>query len=136
KLHREDTSSASPMRRLLASAWFPFLMCLVLAGVTVAAVALLHPENNDLDVRYMMPLQIASWSAGPVFALLSFIVICVLNLIRRIVRARKVGWLHPIIVLLGISPWLIISWRLLDEPRWTKLATVVLDFFARPLLWG
>ncbi|NOS67255.1 MAG: hypothetical protein HOO67_02725 [Candidatus Peribacteraceae bacterium] len=125
------------MKRFLSSAWFPLLMCLVLAGVTVAAYAVLKPTGADINnSQLVMALQIAGWAIGPVAGLLSFIVICILNLIRRIIRMRKVGWMHPVTILLGIGFWLVVSWVLLDEPRYTDFAAGILDFVARPLLWG
>ncbi len=33
-------------------------------------------------------------------------------------------------------PWLVFSWVLLDEPRYTGFAIAVMDFVARPMLWG
>jgi hypothetical protein len=125
------------MRRFLASAWFPFLMCLVLAGVAALAYAVLQPSGEAIgnsDVENITKL--AAWGIGPVFGLLSLLVIGVLNVIRRVVRLRKVSWLHPLVVLLGIAPWVVFSWVLLDEPPYTPIANAVKDFAARELLWG
>ena len=125
------------MRRFLSSAWFPLLMCLVLAGVTAAAFALLRPTGADVNNdQIVKAFQIAGWAVGPVIGLLSFIVICIVNLIRRIMRLRKVTLLHPVIVLIGIGPWLVFSWVMLDEPRYTPFARAAIDFVGRPMLWG
>ncbi len=125
------------MRRFLSSAWFALLMCLVLAGVTVAAYAVLQPTGEDVgNSQVVTAFQIAGWAAGPVIGLLSFIVICILNLIRRIVRLRKKGLLHPVTVLIGIVPWLVFSWVVMDEPRFTPFARAAIDFVGRPMLWG
>lgn len=124
------------MKRFLASAWFPFLTCLLMAGVTTAAFVLLKPSTTGIGSEFLLPLTIGSWAQGAVIGLLSFVVICILNLIRRIVRLRRSAVLHPLVTLAGIVPWVIFSWRILDEPRWTPFAGVVLDFFARPMLWG
>ena len=80
--------------------------------------------------------KIAGWAAGPVIGLLSFFLICMLNLLRRMVRLRKIPFLHPVIVLLGIGPWLVFSWILMDEPRFTPFARAAIDFVGRPMLWG
>lgn len=126
-----------PMKRFLSTAWFPFLMCLVLMGVTVAAYAGLHPTGEGINNnQIIMAFGIAGWAAGPVIGFLSFVVICLLNLIRRIVRLRKTPLLHPITILIGIVPWLVFSWVILDEPRYTDFAEAAIDFVARPMLWG
>ena len=116
--------------------WFAFLMCLVMTGVAAAAFAVFHPPFSELNSDVAMAVQIGGWATGPVMGLLSLILIMILNLIRRIVRMRKIAWLHPVVVLIGTVPWLILSWMLLDEPRYTELAAVILDFIARPMLWG
>ena len=125
------------MRRFLASGWFPLLMCLVLAGVTVAAFTLLHPTGEDVSNSDIVnAFRIAGWVAGPVVGLLSLVLIGTLNLLRRIVRLRKTPILHPVVVLLGILPWFVFSWALLDEPRFTGFAIAAMEFVARPMLWG
>ncbi len=124
------------MRRFLSSLWFPFLMCLVMAGVGAASFALLHPGTDNLESGLVPMVQAAGWATGAVFGLLTFILIGILNLIRRILKLRKIEWLHPVAVLLGILPSLILSWVLLDEPRYTPVAGFVMDFGARPLLWA
>ncbi len=125
------------MRRFPASAWFPFLTCLVLAGVAAAAFAVLKPDGTGIDNSQLLAaMKIAGWAAGPVAGILSFILICILNLIRRIIRMRDVSWMHPVVILLGIGFWLVLSWVLLDEPRYTQFAVGIMDYVARPLLWG
>ncbi|MBI5155739.1 hypothetical protein HZA45_00540 [Candidatus Peregrinibacteria bacterium] len=123
------------MRRFPASLWFAFLICLVLAGVTAAAFAMLKPVAERTG-DFTLVLQYAPYALGPLAGLLSFIAICILNGIRRLFRLRMIPYLHPVIVLAGIVPWLIFSWVLLDDPRYTPVAGVIMDFFARPLLWG
>jgi|GEM_PF-3400719 len=125
------------MRRFLASAWFPFLAAVVLAGVSVAAYAVLQPTGEDIgnsDIQKYA--KIGGWAVGPLFGLLSLLIASILNLIRRIVRIRKVSLLHPVVVLLSVGTWLVFSWQLTDEPRFTPIARAVIDFLARPLLWG
>jgi hypothetical protein len=111
-------------------------MALVLAGVSCSAFAMLKPgagvSNSEL-VKYM---TIAGWAIGPVAALLSFVGICLLNLLRRMFKLRRVNMLHPVILLIGFVPWVVFSWILLDEPRYTEFAVGVMEFVARPLLWG
>ncbi len=125
------------MRRFLASAWFPFSMCLVFAGVSVAAYVGLDPTGDDIGNGQILKIAgIAAWGIGPVAALLSWLGIAILNLVRRIIRIRRVGLLHPVVVLIGIGPWLVFSWILTGEPRYTPVARAVIDFAARELLWG
>ena len=120
-----------------ASLTFGFLMCLVLGGVAAGAFAVLKPDGTGIDnSQLLMGMKIAGWAIGPVAALLSFIAICILNLLRRMIHMRNVAWGHPVVILIGTGFWLIVSWRLLDEPRYTQLAVGVMDFIARPLLWG
>lgn len=125
------------MRRFLASAWFPLLTAVLLGGVTCAALAALRPDaaliGNEQIARVV---RIAAWGIGPAAALLSLILAGVLNLLRRIVRLRRVAVLHPVVALLSVAPWLALSWQLTDEPRYTAIARAVIDFAARPLLWG
>lgn len=124
-------------KSFLASAWFPFLMCLVMGGVTAAAFAGLQPTGEGIsNSQIVSAFGMGSWAAGPLMFFVSFIGICILNLIRRIVRLRYVAILHPIVILIGIVPWLILSWVVLDEPRYTGFAIAVMDFVARPMLWG
>jgi hypothetical protein len=125
------------MRRFLASAWFPFLLCIVLGGMTVAAYAILKPTGEDVgNSQVVAAFKIAGWAAGPVIALLSLILIFVLNGLRRLLRIRKVSLLHPVIAILGIAPWLIFAWTVTGEPRFTPFARAAIDFVARPMLWG
>lgn len=125
------------MRKFLASFWFPFLICLVMGGVTALAMHLLKPAGAEIDnYQLKTAMQIAGWAIGPVIALLSIIDIGILNLIRRIVRLRKVAILHPIVILICIVPWFIFAWILGDEPLYTDFARGVIEFVARPMLWG
>ncbi len=125
------------MRRFLASTWFPLFVCIVLAGVTAAAYAMLKPTGDDIGNSQIQQIAlIAGWAVGPIAGLLSYILIGILNTLRRLFRLRRNAMLHPIVVLLGISPWLILGWQLTDEPRYTPIARAVIDFAAREMLWG
>ena len=125
------------MRRFLASAWFPLLTALLLAAVPAAAVALLQPTGDDVgNFELVKWMKIAGWAAGPVMGLLSLILMMILNGIRRIVRLRRVALIHPLVVLCGTVPWLVFGWVLLDEPPFTAFARAMLEFIARPMLWG
>ena len=136
-LAKSQYDLASSMRRFLASAWFPFLICIVIAGVTVGAYAGLKPAGADVDNEEILKIaRITGWAIGPAAGLLSLLLIGIMNVIRRVVRARRIGLLHPIVVLLGIAPWLALSWMLTDEPRFTPIARAAIDFVGRPLLWG
>ncbi len=121
----------------LSSIWFPLLVCLALAGGATGAFALLSPEGADVtNSQLKVAGVVGGWAVGPVTGILSFVAICIVNLIRRIVRLRRVRWLDPVVVLAGIAPWFVFAWILLDEPRYTQFAIAVLDFVARPMLWG
>lgn len=125
------------MRRFLASAGFPFLLCLVLAGASCAAYALQHPTGEDIgNGQILEAMRIAGWAVGPLVAVLSLIAILLLNGIRRMVKLRRVGLLHPVVPLLVFIPWLIFAWQLAGEPPFTPIARGVVAFVARPLLWG
>lgn len=125
------------MRRFLASAWFPVLICFVFAAITTAAYAGLQPSGDDIGNSEIQRIaRIAAWGIGPLAGILSMFLAAILNLIRRIVHLRKVPFLHPLVVLLSVGPWLVFSWILTDEPRYTPIARAVIDFTARELLWG
>jgi hypothetical protein len=125
------------MRRFLASAWYPLLTALVFGGVMTAAFAILKPTNEAIyDENLLKYLQIGGWAAGGVIALLSFLLAGILNLIRRLFRCRRVNLFHPIVVLASIAPWTVMSWQVTGEPRYTKVAEIAIDFYARPMLWG
>ena len=125
------------MRRFLGSAWFALLVSLVLAGVTLAAYAVLKPTGEDVgNSQIVQAFTYAGWAAGPVIALLSFLLIAIVNLLRRMFRLRKIALLHPVTVLVGILPWFIFAWIVTDEPPFTPFARAAIEFVARPMLWG
>lgn len=125
------------MRRFLASTWFPFLVCLVLAGMTAAAYVLLQPTGDDIGNSQIQRIAlIAGWVVGPVAGLLSYVLVGILNTLRRLFRLRRNAILHPIVVLVSITPWLLFGWQVTGEPRYTPIARAVIDFAARELLWG
>lgn len=126
-----------PMRRFLASFWFPFLTCMVMGGGTALAFFLLEPSSAEVSNSELLnAMTIAGWASGPVIALVSLIVMIILNLIRRAFKIRRVSKLHPVVVLIGTVPWVVFSWVLLDEPPYTQFAIGVMEFVARPMLWG
>ncbi len=125
------------MRRFLASAWYPFVTCLVLAAASVGAFVMLAPSGDAVGNGEILKVAgIAAWGIGPVAGLFTFLKICVLNLLRRIVRIRKVKWLHPVVVLIGTVSTGVFAWILAGEPPYTPIARAVVEFGARPLLWG
>jgi hypothetical protein len=90
--------------------------------------------ENDQIVRIF---KIAGWAVGGIIALLSLILIFVLNGIRRLCKIRRVTVLHPVIVLLGTLPWLWFGVQLVAfEPRHTPFARAAIDFVGAPMLWG
>ena len=125
------------MRRFVASAWYPFVTCLVMAGAAAAAYALLKPDpaiiNQSEIEKYAV---IGGWVVGPVIGLLSWLLAAILNLIRRIVRLRKVAIFHPIVVLVSVGVWVIVGWQLAGENPYTPIARAIIEFAARPMLWG
>jgi hypothetical protein len=130
------------MRRFLASAWFPVIASLALLVGTLGGALWLPPFPGNqaaaaLGDQGAALIQAGAWALGPVVALISFVTMSVLNGVRRLARVRRVGILHPLVILAGIAPWLTLGWQLvLEEPRYTSLAVVVIDVFARPLLLG
>jgi hypothetical protein len=129
------------MRRFLASGWFPLLACLALLCGTLGGAFWLPPLAGNQAAAALGEqgalIQAGAWALGPLAALISFVAMAVLNGVRRLARVRGVRVLHPIVILAGLAPWLILGWQLvLDEPRYTPLAVVVIDVFARPLLLG
>lgn len=125
------------MRRFLASGWFPIVTALLLAAATAGAYAWMKPTGADIgNAEIIKYAAIAGWAVGPVIGLLTLIVAGILNLLRRIVRLRRVGVLHPVVVLIPVGFWLVLSWELAGEPRFTPIAKAVIDFAARPLIVG
>jgi hypothetical protein len=125
------------MKKFLGSFWFTLLMCLVMGGVTALAVVMLKPTGAEIDnYQLKMAMQIAAWAAGPVMFVVSLILIGILNLIRRIVRLRRVPLLHPIIIIIGLGVWFVFAWVITDEPLYTDFARGAIEFVARPMLWG
>lgn len=125
------------MRRFLGSAWYPFLVCLALAAATTAAFAMLAPTGEDIGNSEILRVAgISAWGIGSVAGLLTFLKIGILNLLRRIVRLRKVKWLHPVVVLIGTVSTGTFAWILAGEPLYTPIARAVVEYGARPLLWG
>jgi hypothetical protein len=126
------------MRRFLASAWYPFLIALVLAGAAVAAHALLPVlDSGTTNDQLLKAFAIAGWVSGPVMGVVSFLLMMILNGIRRAIRLRGIGIGHPIVVLLGICPWCVWGCQLLfAEPRYTPFARLVIDVVGRPMFVG
>jgi hypothetical protein len=129
--------SKRPMRRFLASAWYPLLICLVLAGATAGAFALLAPTDDAVgNAEIAKWARIAGWAVGPFAAIDSLIGIFLLNGIRRLLRIRWIAILHPVVILLVVGSWLVFAWILAGEPPFTPIGRAVVPFVARPLLWG
>ncbi len=126
------------MRRFLSSAGFPFCTALVFALGCVVVFAVLKPTGADVgNQEILRAFRIAGWAAGPVAALLAWIIMLFLNLARRIVRLRAVALLHPAVVLLGLAPWVAFGFQLTyTEPRYTEFGRAAIDFVGVPLWWG
>lgn len=125
------------MRRFLASGWFPIVTAIVLAAATTGAYAWMKPLGADIGNSEIQQYATwGGWAIGSVAALLSLIVAGILNLVRRIVRVRRVNLLHPVVGLIAFGPWLIFSWVIAGEPRYTPAARAIIDFGARPLILG
>jgi hypothetical protein len=125
------------MRRFLASAWFPLLAALILAGGSAGAYVLLAPAGENVgNTQVAEAFRIAGWAAGPIAGFLALLSAGVLNLIRRVLRLRRTAVLHPVVALASVAPWLILSWQITGEPPYTPVARAAIEFVARPLLWG
>lgn len=126
------------MRRFLASAWYPFLIAVVLAAAATAAHALLPVlDSGTTNDQLLKAFAIAGWAIGGVMGLVSLVLMFILNAIRRMLRLRKVALGHPIVVLLGICPWCAWGCQLLFvEPRYTPFARLFIDTLGRPMFVG
>jgi len=112
-------------------------MCLVMAGVSAAAFAMLAPSGESVGNSEIVKwMNIGAWAVGPVMAIPSIIGIGILNLLRRLFRIRRVEVFHPIVVLIGVVPWFVFAWILSEEPPFTPIARAVVEFLTRPMLWG
>ena len=122
------------MRKTFTSTWFPVLL---MALISMAAYAYLQPSGADIgNSQILSAAKISGWAIGPIAGFLSLLVIAVLKLLQKMIGMSKLTLLNPIIALIGIVPWVIISWNITGEPRFTPFARAVIDFAARPLLWG
>lgn len=125
------------MRRFLVSTWFPFVTCVILAGMTVLSYLWLKPDpmviNHSEIAKYTV---MGVWAVGPVIGFLSFLFASILNLIRRIVRMRRMTFLHPVVVLLSVGFWVVVGWQLAGEKPYTPIGRAVIEFAARPILLG
>jgi len=126
------------MRRFLGSAWFAFITVLVFAAATAAMFAVLKPNDVVFDSSGLLYISmVAGWAAGPVFALLSLLRVFLLNGIRKLANIRQTFWLHPIVIILGLLPWFLFGWQLtMNEPRYTPIATAVIDFVGKEIFVG
>ncbi len=100
--------------------------------------AYLQPTGDDIGNSQIQDIAIiAGWAVGPAFALLSWVLVMALNGVRRLLRLRKIAWLHPVIAILGLLPWLLLGWQLtMNEPRYTPFARAVIDFAGKEMLVG
>lgn len=126
------------MRRFLASGWFPLVTACILAAATTTAFAWFAPTgaglSNDTLIR---AVTIAGWVAGAVIGLLSFLLMAILNGIRRLARIRNVAVLHAPVAFLGVLPWMIFAWQLvMHEPRYTQIGIGIIDFVGKPMFLG
>lgn len=127
------------MRRFLASGWFSIVTMLVLALATVASYALVFkPTGADIgNDQILSAAKIAGYAAGPIAGVLSLILACLLNGIRRLCKIRRIVWLHPLPPLLAVLPWCAFAWQMvMNEPRYTPIARAVIDFTGKPLFLG
>jgi len=126
------------MRRFLGSAWFAFLAVDVFALATVGMFAVLKPTGADVGSSEIVDIfKIAGWVAGPLLGLLSLLLILILNGVRRLTKTRKILWLHPFVVILGLLPWFLFGWQLtMNEPRYTPIAKAVIDFVGKEIFVG
>jgi hypothetical protein len=120
-----------------ATLWFALLTCLVLGGVTTVAYLGLKPTGEGIDNgQIITAFGIAAWATGPVMAVLSFILICIVNVIRRIIRLRWNKWATVVTLFAGTVPWAVFGWAITGEPRYTAFAIAAIEYIGRPMLWG
>jgi hypothetical protein len=126
------------MRRFLSSAWLPFTASLVLGVGCAVAFVVLKPTGADVGNDAVLKwFKIGAYATGPVSGVIAFLTMAILNGSRRIVRLRNVALLHPLVVLLGLLPWLAFGYQLVfNEPRFTPFGRAAIDFIGAPLWWG
>jgi hypothetical protein len=125
------------MEKCIPSLKLPLLILIIFAVVTTGAYFFLAPTGAEItNSEIIRVFKLAGWFSGLAAALISFIIIGLLNLVRRLFDLRTMAALHAPVILLGILPWLIFSWQVTAEPRFTNLGIAIIDFIARPLLWG
>ena len=122
------------MRRFLASAWFPCLTALVMIVVGLAMHVWLPRPLDVTNQDLIKAFDIAGWAVGPVIAVLTLVLTMILNGLRRLLKLRQIGILHPIVMCVAIAPWLIWGWELvMIEPHNTEFASAAIGFVGRPM---
>jgi len=125
------------MRHFISSFWLPLTTALLLGVITTVVYILLAPTGFDISNGKMLDIfQKAGYGVGFFVGILLLFEVGILNLLRRILRIHTIFLLHTPIVLLAIFPWILFSWDMLGEPRYTNIAKGMIDFVARPLFWG
>ena len=124
-------------RRFIASKKFPAITLLILAAVTTAAFWRMAPTGADIsNGEIIHAFNLAGWATGIVTALISLIIYVILNLLGRLINVCRFGVSHGIGMIASLAPWLIMSWQITGEPRYTNIGIAIIDFIARPMLWG
>lgn len=125
------------MRSFVASKKFAFITFLILVIGTTVAFALLQPTgadiSNDEIVRYF---SLAGWFTGLATALISALLLLIFTAIGKLLKICRFDIVHGIGAILSLLPWLIMSWQITAEPRYTNIGIAIIDFIARPMLWG
>ncbi len=125
------------MRAFIASKKFAFITFLILAVGTTAAFAMLQPTGADITnsdiVRYF---KLAGWFTGIATALISALILVILTAIGKVLKICRFDIVHGLGAIASLLPWLIMSWQITAEPRYTNIGIAIIDFIARPMLWG
>lgn len=125
------------MRAFVASKKFSALTFLLLAAVATASYFFLKPTGADISNSEIIRIfTLIGWFTGLAITVLSLILFGVLKLLQKIFGLSASLMASALVLLLSILPWLIFSWVLLGEPRYTNIAKAIIDFIARPMLWG
>lgn len=125
------------MKQFIASKAYSLLTFLVFAGVTTLAFFLLKPAGADIsNSEIIRVFSLAGWFTGLATALLSLVLFGILKLLNRLFGLGKNLLTRVLILLLSLLPWLVMSWQILGEPRYTNIGKAIIDFVARPMLWG
>jgi len=112
----------------------PLLMAILFAAVFLGASFLLKTETPEIQNQLILEI-FKKWSpyVGIVFGLLSMILMYLLWLFG--LRKIKIGF--SIALIIAYIPWIIFGYELVyKEPRYTEIATAIIIFLGKPMLYA